>query len=79
MSSVNLSILEIDPYQRQFTENSKMIINNMFKEPTVRRYLQGSTQKLKIINHTHLASIVSTQIKITSVTGWTCLGVGLIG
>ncbi len=70
---------KIHPYQRQFTENSKMIINNMFQEHTARRYLQGSTQKLKTINPTYLAPIASTQIKTTALIGWTCLGVGLIG
>lgn len=67
-------IPEIDQYQRQFTENSKMIINNMFSEHTARRYLQGSRQ----INPTYLAPIASTQIKTTAVIGWTFLGVGLI-
>ena len=56
-----------------------MIINNMFQEHTARRYLQGSTQKLKTIGPTYLAPIASTQIKTTALIGWTCFGVGLIG
>ena len=79
LDSVQTPILEIHPYQKQFTENSKMIINNMFQEHTARRYLQGSTQKLKTIGPSYLAPIASTQIKTTSLTGWTCFGVGLIG
>ena len=79
LDSVQTPILEIHPYQKQFTENSKMIINNMFQEHTARRYLQGSTQKLKTIGPTYLAPIASTQIKTTALIGWTCFGVGLIG
>ena len=56
-----------------------MIINNMFQEHTARRYLQGSTQKLKTIGPTYLAPIASTQIKTTALIGWTCFSVGLIG
>lgn len=33
---------------------------------------------MKIIGPTYLTPIASTQIKTTSLIGWTCLGVGLI-
>ena len=78
LDSVQTPILEIHPYQKQFTENSKMIINNMFQEHTARRYLQGSTQKLKTIGPTYLAPIASTQINTTALIGWTCFGVGIV-
>lgn len=39
LDSVQTSIFEIHPYQKQFTENSKIIINNMFQEHTGRHYL----------------------------------------
>ena len=45
LDSVQTPILEIHPYQKQFTENNKMIINNTFQEHTVCRSLQDSTQK----------------------------------
>ena len=58
----------------QFTANCKISIDKMFQEHTARRYLQGSTQKLK-----YLAPIASTQINTTALIGWTVFGVGLIG
>ena len=45
-----------------------------------RRYLQGSTQKIKRVAPTQLTPIVSvsTQINTTGLMGWTCFGLGLI-
>lgn len=81
LDSVQTPILEIHPYRKQFTENSKMIINNMFQEHTAHRYLQGSAQKIKTVAPTYLASIasVSTKVNTIALIGWTCFGVGLIG
>ena len=44
---VKTSVLDIHSYQTEFTYNSKMIIDKTFYEHTARRYLQGSTQKIK--------------------------------
>jgi hypothetical protein len=68
----------VHPYRAQLTDNYKITINNMFQEHTARRYLQGSTQKLKNIGPTYLAPIASTQIKNMALIGWTCFGVGLL-
>ena len=58
-----------------------MIIDNMFQEHKIRRYLQGSAQKIKTVAPTYLAPIAAASIKVntTALIGWTCLGVGLIG
>ena len=91
LNSVKMPISEINPYRKQFTENSKMIINNMFQDHTSHRYLQGSTQKLKTIGSTYLVPIASTastqiktlapiassQIPTTALIGWTSVGLGL--
>jgi len=69
----------VHPYRAQFTDNCKITINNIFQEHTDRRYLYGSTQKLKNIGPTYLILIASTQIKTTALICWTCFGVGLIG
>ena len=52
----------------------------MFQEHTARRYLQGSAQKIKTVAPAYLApmSSASTMVNNTALTGWTCLGVGLI-
>ena len=52
----------------------------MFQEHTVRRYMQGSAQKIKTVAPTYLASMASASIKVntTILIGWTCFGVGLI-
>lgn len=55
LDSVPTSILKIHPYRKKFTENSKMIINNLFQEHTARRYLEGSTQKIKTVAPPYLA------------------------
>jgi hypothetical protein len=68
----------VHPYRAQLTDNCKITINNMFQEHTARRYLQGSAQKIKTVAPTYLAPIASTQIKTTSLIGWTFFGVGLI-
>jgi hypothetical protein len=47
----------VHPYRAQLTDNYKITINNMFQEHTARRYLYGSTQKLKTIGPTYLAPI----------------------
>jgi hypothetical protein len=78
VDSIKTPVLEIHPYRREFTSNSKIIIDNMFQEHTGRRYLQGSIQRIKTIPSTSLIPIVSSQITTTSVIGWTTLGVGLI-
>jgi len=78
VDSVKTPGLEIHPYRTQFINNSKMIIDNMFQEYTARRYLQGSTQKLKTIAPTYLAPIASNQINTTALVSWTFFGVILI-
>lgn len=75
--SVKTPVLKIHPYRTQFTYKSKITINNLLKEHTTRRCLQGSVNK--IVQPTSLVPIVSTQIKITTLIGWTFCGVGLIG
>lgn len=78
---VETPILTVHPYRAKFTANSKVIIDNIFREHTAHRYVHGSTQKIKILTPTYLTSIasVSTQINTTRVIGWTCFGLGLIG
>jgi len=51
----------------------KLITQNLFKEHTARRYLQGSSQKFKMIEFslTYMAGIASTQLNTTPVIGWT--------
>jgi hypothetical protein len=80
LNSVKIPISEIHPYRGQFTENSKMIISNMFQEHTARRYLQGSAQKIKTVAPAYLAPMASasTKLNTTALIGWTCLSVGLI-
>jgi predicted membrane channel-forming protein YqfA (hemolysin III family) len=56
-----------------------MIIENMFKEHTARRYLQGSAQKIKTVAPTYLIPMASTKVNTTAIIGCTCFGVGLIG
>jgi hypothetical protein len=81
VDSVKTPVLDIHPYQAEFTYNSKMIIDNMFQEHTARRYLQGSAQKIKTVAPAYLAPMASasTKVNTTALIGWTCLGVGLIG
>ena len=81
VDSVKTPVLDIHPYRTEFTNNSKMIIDNMFQEHTARRYLQGSAQKIKTVAPNYLAPMAaaSTTVNTTAVIGWTCLGVGLIG
>ena len=71
----------VHPYRAQFTDNCKITINNMFQEHTARRYLQGSSQKIKTVAPTYLAPIASasTKVNTTALISWTCFGVGLIG
>ena len=80
VDSVKTPVSTIHPYRAEFTYNSKMIIDNMFQDHTARRYLQGSTQKIKTVAPTYLAPIVSvsTKVNTTPLIGWTCLGFGLI-
>ena len=80
VDSVKTSVLDIHYYRREFTSNSKMIIDNIFQEHTTRRYLQGSAQKIKTVAPTYLAPIASasTKVNTTALIGWTCLSVGLI-
>ena len=80
VDSVKTPVLDIHPYQAEFTYNSKMIIDNMFQEHTARCYLQGSAQKIKTVVPAYLAPITSasTKVSTTAIVGWTCLGVGLI-
>ena len=79
--SVKNPVLDIHPYRIEFTYNSKMIIDNMVQEHTVRRHIQGSVQKIKPVAPTYLAPMASasTKVNITASIGWTCFGVGLIG
>ena len=81
VDSVKTPVLDIHSYRTEFTYNSKMIIDNMFQEHKIRRYLQGSAQKIKTVAPTYLAPIAAASIKVntTALIGWTCLGVGLIG
>jgi hypothetical protein len=79
VDSVKTPVLDIHPYGTQFTENSKIIIDNMFQEQTACRYLQGSAQKIKTMPPTCLIPIASTQINTTALIGWTFFGIGLIG
>lgn len=73
--------MEVHPYRGQFTANCRLSINNIFQDHTASLYLQGSTEKIKIVAPTYLAPIasVSTQINTTALIGWTCFGLGLIG
>ena len=81
VDSVKTPVLNIHPYQAEFTYKSRMIIDNMFQEHTARRYLQGSAQKIKTVAPAYLAPMASasTKVNTTALIGWTCLGVGLIG
>lgn len=81
VDSVKTPVLDIHPYRTEFTNKSKMIINNMFQEHTARRYLQGSAQKIKTVASNYLAPMAaaSTTVNAPAVIGWTCLGAGLIG
>jgi hypothetical protein len=58
VDSVKTPVSDIHPYRRQFTENSKIIIDNMFQKHTSSLYLQGSAQKIKAIPPTCLAPII---------------------
>ena len=74
---------EINSYDLQFVENSKLIINGIFKEHNARRYFRSSASNLKILTPTSLTPIVSTpivstQIKLSSLIGWTCVGLGVV-
>jgi len=73
--------LDIHPYRTEFTNKSKMILDNMFQEHTARRYLEGSAQKIKTVAPNYLAPMAaaSTTVNTTAVIGWTCFGVGRIG
>ena len=80
VDSTKTPVLDIHPYRKEFTYNSKMIIDNMFQEHTARRYLQGSAQKIKTVAPTYLAPMASasTRVNTTALICWTGLGVGLI-
>lgn len=74
--------LDINPHRTQFTNDSKIIIENMFKEHTASRFLQGSAQKIKTVTPNYLAPVASASIKInvptTVLVGWTSVCVALI-
>ena len=76
VDSVKTPVLDIHPYRIEFTNNSKMIIDNIFHEHTARRYLQGSAQKIKTVAPNYLAPMAaaSTRVNTTAVIGWTSLG-----
>lgn len=76
LDSVKTPVFEIHPYRTEFTYNSKIIIENMFKDHTTRRYLQSSVYQ--VVRPTYLLPIASTQINTTALISWTCFGVGLI-
>jgi hypothetical protein len=65
----------LSSYQMKFQDNCNLIIQNIFREHTARRYIQGSAQKFKF-SPTYMAPIA---LNTTSLIGWTCLGIGLIG
>ena len=80
LDPVKLAVHQIHPFRAECTANSKIIIDNMFKEHTTRRCLQGSAQKIKTMAPTYLAPIASTQIKTiktTTLIGWSLFGIGL--
>ena len=77
LDPVKLAVHQIHPFRAEFTANSKRIINNMFQEHTIRRYLQGSAKKFETIASTSLAPIASIQIKTTTLIGWSLFGIGL--
>jgi hypothetical protein len=78
VDSIKTPVLDVHPYRSEFTANSKMIIDNMFKQHTAHRYMEGSLQKIKTIPPTCLIPIASTQISTTSLIGWTFFGTGLV-
>jgi hypothetical protein len=78
VDSIKTPVLDVHPYRSEFTANSKMIIDNMFKQHTAHRYMEGSIQKIKTIPPTCLIPIASTQINTTALIGWTCFGVTII-
>lgn len=77
VDSIKIPVLEVNFYQVEFTANSKMIINNIFKEHTTRRFTQRSVSKFKTIVPTCLAPIASIK-NTTALIGWPFFGVGLI-
>lgn len=81
VDSVKTPVLDIHPYRTEVTYNSKIIIENMFREHAARRYLQGSAQKIKTVAPTYLAPMAaaSTRVNTTALICWTGLGIGLIG
>jgi hypothetical protein len=83
LDTVKTPVLNIHPYRAEFTAKCKVSINNMFQDYRACRYLQGSTEKFKIVtptclkSPTYLTSIASVSTK-TGLIGWTCLGLGVI-
>nr|YP_009029089.1 hypothetical protein [Cylindrotheca closterium]YP_009029150.1 hypothetical protein [Cylindrotheca closterium]AGH28624.1 hypothetical protein [Cylindrotheca closterium]AGH28681.1 hypothetical protein [Cylindrotheca closterium] len=67
VDSVKTPVLEIYPYQTEFTYNSKIIIDNMFQEQTARRYLQRSTQKVKTVVLTYLSPMALASTKVNNI------------
>jgi hypothetical protein len=61
----------LSPAQMEFQDNCKLINQNLFREHTARRYVQGSAQKFKMIEFstTYMAPIASTQLNTTALIG----------
>lgn len=67
----------LSPAQIEFQANCKRITQNIVREHTARRYINGLGKPTA-----YLAPIASTQINTTATTiviGWTSLGVGVVG
>jgi hypothetical protein len=77
VDSIKTPILEVHPYQAEFTVNSINIIHSMFQDHISRRYTQRSAQKFKSITPTYLVLITSNQISSTTLI-LTFFGAGLI-
>ena len=66
-------------YQTRFTDNSKIIISNIFQEHMTRRCLQGSAQKIQAAPN-YLVPMASVSVKVnnTALIGWACFSFGLV-
>ncbi len=62
LESVKTPVSEIHPYRTQFTDKSKIIIDNIFQEHTARRCLQGSVQKIITVGPTYLVPTILTPL-----------------
>jgi hypothetical protein len=66
-------IMQSDLYRSHFTQNSKVTIDNMFREHTVRRYMKVSTLEFKTVVPTSLVSI-----KVNNVSSFSGTVLGIV-